>query len=83
MAYTYVLLIGQTVDEKFWQLNSVFELNGSYFTDGSNLVFAAPGFQLAMQGMIVEASLQLPVIRDPKSTIEPDFVFVIGTRITW
>jgi len=34
-------------------------------------------------GIVVEASLQLPVIRDLKSTVEPDFVFVIGTRITW
>ena len=70
-------------DEKIWQLNSVFELNGSYFTDGSNLLYAAPGFQLALERMIVEASLQLPVIRDLKTTVEPDFIFVIGTRITW
>lgn len=83
LAYTYVLLTGQTLDEKFWQLNSVFELNGSYLVDGSNLLFAAPGFQLALERMIVEASLQLPIIRDLKSTLEPDFVFVIGTRITW
>ncbi|MCH7686953.1 MAG: transporter [Planctomycetes bacterium] len=82
-AYTYVLLTGQTLDEKFWQLNSVFELNGSYFTDGSHLLYAAPGFQLALERMIVEASLQLPVIRDLKSTVEPDFLFAIGTRITW
>lgn len=82
-AYTYVLLTGQTLDEKFWQLNSIFEVNGSYLTEGSHLVFLAPGFQLAMERMIVEASLQLPVIRDLKNGIEPDFVFVIGTRMTW
>ncbi len=82
-AYTYVLLTGQTLDEKFWQLNSVFELNGSYLTDGSHLLFAAPGFQLALERMIVEASLQLPVIRDLKNTLEPDYLFAIGTRITW
>ena len=83
MAYTYVLLTGQTLDEKIWQLNSVFELNGSYLTDGSHLVYAAPGFQLALVGMIVEASLQLPVIRDLKNAVEPDFLFAVGTRITW
>ena len=83
LAYTYVLLIGQTVDEKFWQLNSIFEFNGSYFTDGSHLVYAAPGFQLALPRMIVEASLQLPVVRDLKRGLEPDFTFVIGSRVTW
>ena len=82
-AYTYVLLTGQTLDEHFWQLNSVFEINGTYIADGSHLVFASPGFQLALERMIVEASLQLPVLRDLKAAIEPDFVFVIGTRITW
>ncbi len=82
-AYTYVLLTGQTLDDKVWQLNSVLELNGSYFTDGSNLLFAAPGFQLALESMIVEASLQLPVVRDLKTGVEPDYVFVIGSRITW
>ena len=82
-AYTYVLLTGQTLDEKVWQLNSIFELNGSYFTDGSHLLFAAPGFQLALERMIVEASLQLPVIRELKTAIEPDYRFVMGTRITW
>lgn len=82
-AYTYVLLRGQTLDEEFWQLQSVFEINGSYFTDGSHLVFAAPGFQLIRQRFIVEGSLQLPVIRDVKNDIEPDFVASIGTRITW
>ena len=74
---------GKALDEKIWQLNSVFEFNGSYFTDGSNLLYAAPGFQLALESMIVEVSLQLPIIRDLKSTVEPDFVIVIGTRITW
>ena len=83
VAYTYVLLTGQTLDEKVWQLNSVFEINGSYLTDGSHLLFAAPGFQLALESMIVEGSLQLPVIRDLKNALEPDYVFVIGTRITW
>ena len=82
-AYTYVLATGQTLDDKVWQLNSVLELNGSYFTDGGNLVYVAPGFQLALERMIVEGSLQLPVIRDLKNGIEPDYVFVIGTRITW
>ena len=82
-AYTYVLLTGQTLDDKVWQLNSIFELNGSYFTDGSNLLFASPGFQLALESMIVEASLQLPVVRDLKNAIEPDYTFVVGTRITW
>ena len=83
LAYTYVLLRGQTIEEEFWQLQSVFELNGSYLTDGSHLLFAAPGFQLVRQRIIVEASLQLPAIRDLKNSIEPDYVFAVGTRITW
>ena len=82
-AYTYVLLTGQTLDDKYWQLNSIFEINGSYVTDGSHLVFASPGFQLALERMIVEASLQLPAVRDLKSGLEPDYVIVVGTRITW
>jgi len=82
-AYTYVLLTGQTLDEKFWQVNSVFEFNGSYLTDGSHLVFASPGIQLALERMIVEASFQIPVIRDLKNVVEPDSIFVVGTRITW
>lgn len=82
-ACSCVLLTGRTLDEKIWQLNSIFEINGSYFTDSSHVVFAAPGFQLALQGLIVEASLQLPVIRDVRNGIEPDSVLVLGTRITW
>ncbi len=82
-AYTYVLLTGQNLDDKFWQLNSIFELNGSYVTDGSHLLFAAPGFQLALQSMIIEASLQLPIVRELRNAVEPDYTFVIGTRITW
>ena len=82
LAYIYVLLTGQTLDEKIWQLNSVFELNGSYFTDGSNLLYAAPGFQLALERMIVEASLKLPVIRDLKSTVEPESKFR-RMRVVW
>jgi|GEM_PF-3876449 len=83
MAYTYVLIIGQTVDEKFWQLNTIFEINGSYLTDGSHLVYVAPGLQLALPRIIVEASLQLPAVRDLKRGLEPDFTFVVGSRITW
>jgi len=33
--------------------------------------------------MIVEAALQLPVVRDLKTGVEPDYVFVMGSRITW
>jgi len=42
-----------------------------------------PGFELDLPNMVVEASLQLPVIGDLKSLIEPDFRFLFGTRITW
>jgi len=83
LAYTYVLLTGETLDEKFWQLGRVFELNGTYIVDGSKLLYAAPGIQLALERMIVEASLQLPVVRNLKNAAEPDFAFVVGTRITW
>jgi hypothetical protein len=82
-AYTYVLLTGQNLDDRYWQLNSIFEINGSYLTDNSHVVYAAPGFQLALERMIVEASLQLPIIREVRNGIEPDYVFAIGTRITW
>ena len=82
-AYTYVLLTGQNLDESYWQVGSVLELNGTYTTDGSHLTFISPGIQLALERMIVEASLQLPVIRDLKSEVEPDFTLVVGTRITW
>ncbi len=83
LAYTYVLLTGQNLDDRFWQLNSIFEINGSYLTDNSHVVYAAPGFQLALERMIVEASFQLPVVREVRNGIEPDYTFVIGTRITW
>lgn len=83
LAYTYVLLTGETLDEKFWQLGSIFEINGSYLVDGSNLLYAAPGIQLALERMIVEASLQLPIVRSLKNAPEPDFALVVGTRITW
>ena len=82
-AYTYVLLTGQNLDESYWQVNSVLELNGTYTTDGSQLTFISPGIQLALERMIVEPSLQLPVIRDLKTEVEPDFTLVVGTRITW
>ncbi len=45
-------------------------------------MFATPGFQLALQGLIVEGSLQLPVIREVRNSPEPDSVLIIGTRIT-
>ncbi len=83
LAYTYVLLTGETLDEKFWRLGSIFEFNGTYIADGSHLVYAAPGIQLALERMIVEASLQLPVVRSLKNAAEPDLAFVVGTRITW
>ncbi len=83
MAYTYVLLAGQDLDDKFWRLGSVFELNSLYVADGSHLLYASPGIQLALERMIVEASLQLPIVRDLKKAAEPDFTFVVGTRITW
>ncbi len=82
-AYTYKLLTGRNLDESFWQLNSIFEFNGTYVADGSHLLFASPGVQLALERMIVEASLQLPIIADLKNRVEPDFIFVVGTRITW
>ena len=83
-AYTKVLLTGQNlVDEKYWQVNAVLELNGTYTTNDSHLVVASPGIQLALESYIVEASLQLPVVRALKNGLEPDFLFAVGTRITW
>ena len=39
--------------------------------------------QLALQSMIVKTSQRLPVIRDLKNRLDPDAVFMIGTRVTW
>ena len=71
------------VDETYWQLNAVLEVNGSYLVNNSLLVFVSPGIQLALESFIVEASLQVPMIRALKSGEEPDFLFAVGTRVTW
>lgn len=82
-AYTKVLMTGQNLDESYWQINGVLELNGSYLTDRSHLIFASPGFQIALESLIVETSLQFPIVRNLNGRVEPDFVFMVGARLVW
>ena len=65
------------------RISKPFSIGATEVTDGSYLVYAAPGLQAALQRMIVEASVQLPVVRDLKRGLEPDFTFVVGSRTTW
>jgi len=83
-AYSRTLILdpGREVSRP-WQLNGLLELNGSYLTDGSHLLFISPGLQLALTDLILETSFQVPLVRDLVNGVEPDFVLVTGFRRTW
>ena len=75
------------------QLNALLELNGEWSdrnrvdgdrvaASGGHLLFLSPGIQAISQRWILEASLQLPVVRNLYGArVEPDLVAVLSVRI--
>lgn len=75
------------------QLNGLLELNGQWSgrtradggllaASGGHVVFLSPGVQLALKNLVLEASIQLPVVQDLKGPqLEADFVAVLSVRV--
>lgn len=75
------------------QLNGLLELNGAWTDEtridgrtqratGGHVVFLSPGLQFITSRLIVEASLQLPVVQDLNGPqLETDFIGVLSTRV--
>jgi hypothetical protein len=58
-------------------------VNGSTVRgSGGNVLFLSPGVQLAMKRLILEASVQVPVLQDLNGPqLETDFVAVLSVRV--
>ncbi len=92
VAYRYRLW-PQRFEGKLLQLNGVLELNGFWAGrtqvngstvrgSGGNALFLSPGVQLAMKRLILEASVQVPVLQDLNgSQLVTDFVAVLSVRV--
>jgi len=69
------------------EANGVFsqksELNGETIDDsGGHILFLSPGIQFVTKRIVLEASIQLPVIQDLNGNqVETDFVLVTGFRV--
>jgi len=62
-----------------WQLVGVLEANFSRAGD-DDLLFLAPGLQLQLRGVVLEASIQLRVAEDAAAPV-PDYVAVFSVRV--
>ena len=63
---------------------AVAELKGRYRTAGSHEIFLSPGVQFVAEHWLIEASLQLPVVREMAAgRAETDYRFVLGLRLRW
>lgn len=79
LAYSYRIFPAHFTRGKAFQWEIVGEVNGKYFTDGSNAVFLSPGLQYSAQRWLFEASVQLPVIQELASgRPETDYRLVTG-----
>ena len=66
------------------EIDAVAELNGRYLTDGSHEIFLSPGVQFVAEHWLIEASLQLPVVRAMAAgRAETDYRLVLGLRLRW
>ena len=75
------------------QLNGILELNGRWSgrtqadgrllgATGGNVVFLSPGVQLALKNLVLEASIQVPVVQDLRGPqLEADVVAVLSIRV--
>ncbi len=78
------LISGTTQRDIAWELNAVAELNGRYVANGSHEVFLSPGVQFVTDQLVLETSIQLPVIQDlPTSQPETDYRVITGLRFQW
>ncbi len=67
-----------------YEVVAVAELNGRYSTDGSHEIFLSPGVQFVAEHWLLEASLQLPVVREMAAgRAETDYRLVLGLRLRW
>lgn len=92
VAYRYRLW-PRRFEGRLLQLNGVLELNGFWMGrtrvngstvrgSGGNVLFLSPGVQLAMKRLILEASVQVPVLQDLNGPqLETDFVAVLSVRV--
>lgn len=92
VAYRYRLW-PERFEGRLLQLNGILEVNGIWTgrtrVDGStvrdsggNVLFLSPGVQFAMKRLILEASVQVPVLQDLNGPqLERDFVGVLSVRV--
>ena len=78
------LFSGTTQRDIAWEFNAVAELNGRYVVNGAHEVFLSPGVQLVTEQLILETSIQLPVIQDlPTGQPETNYRIITGLRFQW
>lgn len=83
LAYSHRLFPTKFGDSAF-EIDAVAELNGRYLTDGSHEIFLSPGVQFVAEHWLIEASLQLPVVREMAAgRAETDYRLVLGLRLRW
>ena len=92
VAYRYRLW-PRRFGKRLLQLNGLLELNGFWTgrtrvdgstlrNSGGNVLFLSPGVQIAMKRLILEASVQVPVLQDLNGPqLETDFVGVLSVRV--
>ena len=81
VAYSRRLLPLEIPAKKPWGLYGVLELNGSYTTDGSHLIFGSPGLQLITPQAILETGVQLPMVQELNGNqLKHDFTLVLSLR---
>jgi len=82
VAYSHLLLGGESDATGPWGLYAIGEVNAKYITDGSIQVFGSPGLQYITPNFILEAGVQLPILQDLASPrLETDFTVVLSLRI--
>ncbi len=83
LAYSHRLFPSEFGDSAF-EIDAVAELNGRYLTDGSHEIFLSPGVQLIAERWLIEASVQLPIVRElAAGRAETDYRVVVGLRLRW
>ncbi len=82
-AYTQTLMQGQSLDDSFWQLNAVAELNALSTTGRQHSLAVSPGLQIALAELIIEASYLAPVVRPKGPMPSASSTLVFGVRRFW
>ena len=81
VAWSHRIVGGEGADVEPWGLYGLLELNGRYITDGSVELFGSPGIQFITPDFIVEAGVQLPMVRSMKSPrLSTDYTVILSVR---